>query len=90
MSAHAPADSDNDLITRVVHIVLDVLAGRGVDLHWGDKVPSVLLANGFEQVHTRWVAGTWAGGSAGCRLYGDNATQLRDRLLAEDLSHDEL
>ncbi|WFE51202.1 methyltransferase domain-containing protein [Micromonospora sp. WMMD1155] len=90
VSAHAPADSDNDLVTRVVHTILDVLAGRGVDLHWGDKVPSFLLANGFEQVHTRWVAETWAGGSAGCRLYADNATQLRDRLLAEDLSHDEL
>jgi SAM-dependent methyltransferase len=90
VSVHAPADSDNELITRVVHTILDVLAGRGVDLHWGDKVPSVLLANGFEQVRTRWAAETWAGGSAGCRLYADNATQLRDRLLAEDLSHDEL
>ncbi|WP_162959177.1 class I SAM-dependent methyltransferase [Micromonospora tulbaghiae] len=69
VSAHAPADSDNDLITRVVHTILDVLAGRGVDLHWGDKVPSFLLANGFEQIHTRWVPrrGPGAVPAAACR-----------------------
>ncbi|MBC8991531.1 class I SAM-dependent methyltransferase [Micromonospora chalcea] len=90
VSAYGLTDSDSELIARVVHTILDVFAARGLDLHWGDKVPSVLLANGFQEVRTRWVAETWTGGSAGCRLYADNATQLRDRLLADGLSHAEL
>lgn len=92
VSAYAPnhSSSDTELITRVIHTILDILAARGVDLHWGDKIPSILLDRGFQQVRTRWIAETWTGGSAGCRLYADNATQLRDRLLTEDLSHAEL
>ncbi|SCG59612.1 class I SAM-dependent methyltransferase [Micromonospora halophytica] len=90
VSVHTPGSSDGDLIARVVHGVLDVLSARGVDLHWGDKTPSVLLGNGFEDVQTRWIAETWAGGSAGCRLYADNARQLRDKLLEEDLSEADL
>ncbi|MCX4387335.1 methyltransferase domain-containing protein [Micromonospora peucetia] len=90
VSVHAPTSDDNELIARVVHGVLDVLAARSVDLHWGDKTASVLLANDFDRVRTRWVAETWAGGSPGCRLYADNATQLRDKLLTEGLTHTEL
>ncbi len=90
VSVHAPTADDGELVRRVAHTILDILADRGVDLHWGDKVPSILLGNGMDKVRTRWVAETWAGGTAGCRLYADNATQLRDRLLAEDLSHAEL
>ncbi|MER7418477.1 methyltransferase domain-containing protein [Micromonospora peucetia] len=87
---HTPVDSDSNLITRVVHTILDVLSARGVDLHFGDKTAAVLLANGFENVRTNWIAGTWPGGSAGCQLYADNATQLSDRLLAEGLTHADL
>ncbi|MGC4790260.1 class I SAM-dependent methyltransferase [Micromonospora sp. DT178] len=83
---HAPTTSDADLIVRVVHGVLDTLADRGVDLHWGEKTPALLLDAGLEQVHTRWVAQTWNGGSPGCRLYADNARQLREHLLKTDLT----
>ncbi|RKN50458.1 methyltransferase domain-containing protein [Micromonospora endolithica] len=78
---HAPTDGDAELITRVVHGILDILAGRGVDLHWGEKTPTLLLNAGLDQVHTRWTARTWTGGSPGCRLYADNARHLRDQLL---------
>ncbi|MEV0005624.1 methyltransferase domain-containing protein [Micromonospora sp. NPDC050980] len=81
---HAPTGGDAELIVRIVHGILDVLADRGVDLHWGEKTPTLLLNAGLEQVHTRWLAQTWTGGSPGCRLYADNARQLRDQLLKAD------
>ncbi|WP_416901287.1 methyltransferase domain-containing protein [Micromonospora echinospora] len=88
--AHAPRSADTDLIIHVVHAILDVLSAHGVDLHWGDKIPGILLGNGFEQVRTRWVAETWTGGSPGCRLFADNAHQLHHKLLREGLSHQDL
>ncbi|MEU8265134.1 methyltransferase domain-containing protein [Micromonospora sp. NPDC048999] len=90
IAVHAPADDDNQLIGWVVNTILSVLDDRGVDLHWGDMVPAVLLANGFQDVRTRWIARTWAGGTPGCRLYADNATQLSDRLLTHGLTHADL
>lgn len=88
--AYAPLSSDRELVIRVVHAILDALANHGVDLHWGDKTPAVLLGNGFEQVRARWVAETWTGGSAGCQLYRDEAHRLRHKLLREGLSHTDL
>ncbi|MEV0003452.1 methyltransferase domain-containing protein [Micromonospora sp. NPDC050980] len=87
---HAPTAGDADLIVRVVHTILDVLAERGVDLHWGEKVPRLLLDAGLDEVRTRWVAQTWTGGSPGCRLYADNARQLREQLRAADLTAGDL
>ncbi|MFI7650647.1 methyltransferase domain-containing protein [Micromonospora sp. NPDC049460] len=76
----APTETDVDLITTVVHAVLDTLAARGVDLHWGDKTPGVLLAAGIKYVRGRSHTETWTGGGPGCALYADNARQLRDPL----------
>ncbi|MET7951063.1 methyltransferase domain-containing protein [Micromonospora sp. NPDC005324] len=87
---YAPTAGDADLIVRIVHTILDVLAERGVDLHWGEKVPGLLLDVGLNEVRTRWVAQTWAGGSPGCRLYADHARQLREQLLAANLSAGDL
>jgi SAM-dependent methyltransferase len=87
---HATTADDTDLIVRVVHTILDVLAARGVDLHWGERVPALLLDAGLNEVRTRWVAQTWTGGSPGCRQYADNARQLREQLLAADLTAGDL
>ncbi|SCL17929.1 methyltransferase domain-containing protein [Micromonospora inyonensis] len=90
VAAHAPRSADTDLIIHVAHAILDVLSAHGVDLHWGDKTPGILLGNGFEQTRTRWIAETWTGGSPGCRLLADNAHQLHHKLLREGLSHQDL
>ncbi|MGC4855364.1 class I SAM-dependent methyltransferase [Micromonospora sp. DT4] len=90
VSVYAPADADSALIGFVIRTILDGLAARGIDLNWGNTTPSWLLANGFETVHTRWFADTWAGGTAGCQLYAEHATQLASHLLAEGLSAGEL
>ncbi|MEV5766083.1 methyltransferase domain-containing protein [Micromonospora sp. NPDC052213] len=87
---HAPTAGDTELIVVVVHAILDVLAERGADLRWGEKTPAILLDAGLEQVRTRWVAQSWTGGSPGCRLYADNARQLREQLLKADLTPGDL
>ncbi|MEU8186092.1 class I SAM-dependent methyltransferase [Micromonospora carbonacea] len=77
----ASSNTDSTLITGVIENILAILAGRAVNLSWGDEEPNVLLAAGLNHVHTRWHSETWTGGGPGCALYADNAIQLRDHLI---------
>ncbi|MEU7618785.1 methyltransferase [Micromonospora rifamycinica] len=76
----APTQSDASLIIRVVHTILDTLADRGVDLHWGDTTPGLLLAAGMNHVQAHSHTETWTGGGPGCALYANNTHQLHDQL----------
>ncbi|WFE55232.1 methyltransferase domain-containing protein [Micromonospora sp. WMMD1155] len=90
VAVYAPTDADSVFINHVIRTILDGLTVQGVDLNWGHSSASLLLGNGFERVHTRWLADTWAGGTAGCQLYAEHATQLADYLLSEGLSPEDL
>ncbi|MBO4210519.1 class I SAM-dependent methyltransferase, partial [Micromonospora echinofusca] len=76
----APTETDATLITRVVHGILDTLAASGVDLHWGDKAPGLLLDAGMNHVRSHSHTETWTGGGPGCHLYAQDAHHLRDTL----------
>lgn len=84
---HAPSESDAEVIPCVVHSILDILAKRGVDLRWGDITARELWSRGMQGVRTQWTSTIWAGGSSGCALWANNATQLRDRLVEHGVAN---
>ncbi|MFI9642430.1 class I SAM-dependent methyltransferase [Micromonospora sp. NPDC051925] len=86
----APTEPDTTLITRVVHTILDTLAHHGVDLHWGDTTPALLLAAGMNHVQAHSHTDTWTGGGPGCALYANNAHQLHDQLIDTGLTTTDL
>ncbi|WKU03480.1 bifunctional 2-polyprenyl-6-hydroxyphenol methylase/3-demethylubiquinol 3-O-methyltransferase UbiG [Micromonospora sp. HUAS LYJ1] len=86
----APTEPDASLITRVIHGVLDTLADHGVDLHWGETTPALLLAAGMNHVHARSHTETWTGGGPGCALYANNTHQLHDHLTDTGLTVEDL
>ncbi|MFJ6199618.1 class I SAM-dependent methyltransferase [Micromonospora sp. NPDC092111] len=86
----APTESDTALITRVVHTILDTLTHRGVDLHWGETTPALLLAAGMNHVQAHSHTETWTGGGPGCALYANNTHQLHDQLTDTGLTPGDL
>lgn len=86
----APTDGDAELISTVVHSILDALAADGVDLHWGDKAPGMLLAAGMNHVESQQHTHKWTGAGLGCALYAADARRLRDPLLAAGVTDAQL
>jgi SAM-dependent methyltransferase len=81
----APSIDEADRLFRAYHTAFQsVLAASGVDLAWGRRVHTQMLALGLDadtEGHTR----TWRGDSAGTRLPSASARLLRDRLIAHGM-----
>ena len=61
------------------------LAARGVDLHYGRRLPQRLLANGLVNVGAEAALSLWKGQSPGTRLYRMSFEELSDPIIRSGL-----
>ncbi|MBX6354765.1 MAG: class I SAM-dependent methyltransferase [Micromonosporaceae bacterium] len=86
----APSAADADLFDYYYQCLTAVFANHGVDPGWACKAVEAMdeigLAGAAAEIHAR----SWRGGSAGCLFLAGGAAQLRDQLLAEGMTEDDL
>lgn len=87
---HAPSADALDAFTAFQAGLLAELEAHGADLGWARRAPVAMFAAGLQDVDTTVHSQLWAGGEAGCLLHLSNARQLRDALLARDVTAEQL
>jgi SAM-dependent methyltransferase len=70
--------------------LMAVLRAAGTDPGWGRQVHHAMRGCGLEEVCTEWWAQSWHGAQTGCLLPYATAAQVRDQLVANGMSPDDL
>jgi NitT/TauT family transport system substrate-binding protein len=86
----APSAQHGALWTRFNDALINVFVEAGVDPGWASRAPAVMTDAGMVDVSATVRCESWTGGSAGALLGVSSIAQLRERLLGEGLSHQDL
>lgn len=86
----APSRRTAELYQRYQHAASSVFDAAGADRTWGRRLHTAMCEEGLTAVETVIHGRYWTGGSAGLRLVGAVAAQLRPRLLAAGMRESEL
>jgi SAM-dependent methyltransferase len=86
----APSAQHEALWTAFNDALIAVFVKAGVDPGWASRAPSAMTDAGLVDVAASVCCDSWTGGSAGALLSVSSIGQLRDRLLDEGLSDQDL
>jgi SAM-dependent methyltransferase len=86
----APTPADQALWTMFNDLLVNVFLKAGVDPGWASRVPAAMTDAGLVDISATVRCQSWAGGSPGALLSVGSVDQLRDRLLDEGLSDQDL
>jgi 2-polyprenyl-3-methyl-5-hydroxy-6-metoxy-1,4-benzoquinol methylase len=90
MVAHAANTADKAVYMYFQDALLAVLAAHGNDRFWSMEALHAFIEEGLVDVDAQMTARAWRGGGPGCRLQQASLQQLRDELLAHDLTPEQL
>jgi hypothetical protein len=88
--AHAPDPEDGALIRRFQLTHLHILAEHGNDRSWSRRAHLAFMEEGLTGVHAVVHGVTWRGGEPGCLLLLAAIGQLREQLLTNGMTGEEL